>query len=582
MRKRTRQTEHAGASLEQGIDTNMLRRLPHMRRVWRFSAGWLALVLLLIGSTAAELHALPGYYTRLQSVPGGHYDEGVVGDFSDANPLYASGPADSAVSHLIFASLFTYNQQNQLTGDLATGYEANKSGTRYTVHLRPHLTWQDGRPLTASDVVFTYHVIQNPAAGSPLYVNWQHVKVSAPDARTVVFQLPNPLASFPNSLTNGIVPKHILKNVDPANLRSIDFDTTKPIGAGPFKLKTVEVHGDTQTTRETELELTPFAGYHGGVPKLHRFVLDVFATKHQMLKHFKDKSIDAMAGLDKLPKKLADDKSVRTYNMPLTAATMVFFRTTSGVLQDKTVRQALVGDARPANVRSRIGYPVLPVDEPLLHSQLGYNAKYRQLHFSQAHAAKLLKKDGWKFRGHDTSHIRYKKGKQLSFGLYAKNLPEYTAAARTLQQRWRALGANVHIYLQNGKDLQQTISGHTYGALLTSIALGVDPDEFVYWDSSQADIRSPLRLNYSEYKSQKADQALEAGRTRLKPKLRAVKYKKFLKQWRDDAPALALYQPRFLYVTHGPVHGLSEHSINSATGRYWNVQNWEIRMERKQ
>jgi hypothetical protein len=100
---------------------------------------------------------------------------------------------------------------------------------------------------------------------------------------------------------------------------------------------------------------------------------------------------------------------------------------------------------------------------------------------------------------------------------------------------------------------------------------------FVYWDSSQADIRSANRLNLSEYKSAAADTALKAGRTRLDPQLRAVKYQPFLQAWKQDAPALAMYQPRILYVTNGPVDGLTNAAISSPTDRLANVQNWQIR-----
>jgi hypothetical protein len=104
----------------------------------------------------------------------------------------------------------------------------------------------------------------------------------------------------------------------------------------------------------------------------------------------------------------------------------------------------------------------------------------------------------------------------------------------------------------------------------------VDPDVFVYCDSSQTDPRS-ARLNLSDYQSSTADTSLEAGRTRLDPSLRIIKYKPFLQAWQTDAPALGLYQPRFLYVVHEKVYGLTEHTLNSDINRFDNVQNWMVR-----
>ena len=121
----------------------------------------------------------------------------------------------------------------------------------------------------------------------------------------------------------------------------------------------------------------------------------------------------------------------------------------------------------------------------------------------------------------------------------------------------------------------------TYDALLYGVSIGVDPDVYVYWDSSQVDLRSPSRLNFSEYSNGAANASLEAGRTRLDPALRTVKYQPFLQAWQADAPALGLYQPRFLYLTHGPVYGLDETPINSDAQRFSNVWNWEVREGRR-
>jgi len=116
---------------------------------------------------------------------------------------------------------------------------------------------------------------------------------------------------------------------------------------------------------------------------------------------------------------------------------------------------------------------------------------------------------------------------------------------------------------------------------LYGISIGVDPDVYIYWDSTQIDLRSPARLNFSQYSSKVADESLESGRTRLDPTLRAVKYQPFLASWQADAPALGLYQPRFLYLTHGPVYGLNEKAINADVQRYSQVHDWQIRQTRQ-
>lgn len=572
--KRKRQVEDFGLQAESHLERNFFKRFDNLMKVRRFAVTWIVLVVLLIGCVVAQTRGLSGYYQTLRPAPGGMYTEGILGSYTNANPVYATGEVDQAVSRLVFAGLLTYNDKNQLVGDLADSWGAQDEGKQYIVHLRPHLIWQDGQPLTASDVVFTFHVIQNPDAQSPLESSWQGVTITATDNRTILFTLPNPLASFPYSLTTGIIPQHLLGNVAMDQMRSVAFNTTKPVGAGPFALKDLEVTGDTPQTREEQVALRPFDDYWAGRPKLDSFVLHAFASQQRMLNSFNKQSINAMVGLDSLPRSLGKNSSVQTYQMPLTAGTYVFFKTTSGVLSDAKVRQALVQGADQSAIIGNLSYPATPVDEPLLRGQLAYNAKYRQLAYNQAAAAQTLTADGW-IPGADG--IRYKKGQPLTFNLFAQDTTEYSMDTRILAREWRNLGVNVQVQLQSGIELQPTLESHGYDALLYSISIGVDPDVFAYWDSSQADVRAAGRLNFSEYKSSTADNALEAGRTRTDPALRVIKYQSFLQAWQQDAPALGLYQPSFLYITRGTVFGLDNHVVNADTGRYDNVQNWEIR-----
>ncbi|HLZ14970.1 MAG TPA: ABC transporter substrate-binding protein, partial [Candidatus Saccharimonadales bacterium] len=264
----------------------------------------------------------------------------------------------------------------------------------------------------------------------------------------------------------------------------------------------------------------------------------------------------------------------RIYNLPLTAATMVFFRNSAGVLSDATVRKALVQAADPTSIIANLDYSTLPVREPLLHGQVGYNPLYQQAGYNTAAAAALLDGDGWVMGG---DGLRHKGGQTLSFQLQALDSGDYPQVAKQLVQQWRAVGAKAQLITQDATTFQNALSYHTYDAILYGISIGVDPDVFVYWDSSQGNVLAPVRLNLSEWHSAQADTSLEAGRTRLDPALRAIKYQPFLQAWQADAPALGLYQPRFLYITRGTVYGLSEHAINSDVDRFTNVQNWEIR-----
>ncbi|HVS58775.1 MAG TPA: peptide ABC transporter substrate-binding protein [Candidatus Saccharimonadales bacterium] len=573
LRKRQRQVEGLGLQAEEQLEQHFFKRIGRLGPVWRFATSWMLLWVLLIGILVVQIEALSSHFQTTQPVPGGTYTEGIVGTFTNADPLYASSDTDLTVSRLVFSSLLKYNSSNQLEGDLAQSWSVDKTGTLYTVHLRPNVKWQDGEPLTADDVVFTYHTIQDPDAQSSLNSSWQGITVSASDSLTVTFKLPNPLSSFPYSLTNGIVPQHILKNVSPVDLRSSSFNTQDPIGSGPFMWQAVKVTDTTPATAETQIELQPFADYYGGGPKLNTFIVHVFAAEPAMIASFRKHQLTAMAGVSHLPSDLAKSRALHRYSMLLTAAKMVFFNTSQGALQDAKVRQALVKGANVDAIVNNVGYPTVPVREPLLRGQLGYDAKYRQATDQPAVGRALLDKDGWKV-GKDG--VRYKQGLPLTFTLYLSQNTENDMVAAMLQQQWRKeLGVQMNVQKEDATDFNDTVASRSYDALLYGIAIGIDPDVFVYWDSSQS--HSTTGQNYSLYSSATADSSLESGRTRSDPTLRAIKYKPFLQAWQTDAPALGLYQPRYLYVSWTKVYGLDEHRLNTGIDRFANVQNWEIR-----
>jgi len=574
-RSRRRQAEALGAVAEDQFERNLVRRFGRLFFVRRFVAVWVLTVLMLMGLVVVQTRALSGYYQELAPAAGGIYKEGIIGNYTNANPLYVTGQVNDAVSKLLFAGLFKYDKSNRLVGDLASGYEADPQGTKYTVHLKSGLTWHDGKRLTAADVAFTYKAIQNPDVQSPLNVSWQNVTVTAVGDDTIVFQLPNPLSSFPQSLTTGIIPQHIFQYVKPVNYRSVSFNTTKPVGAGPYRLQTVDVQGNSPSTREEEIQMVPFEQYYGGQAKISSFVIHTYPEKDAMLEDFRSKNLNAMVGLRSMPEDLVKDNSVSSANMPLTAANMVFFKTTAGPLADVAVRQALVGSVDIDKITEGFDKPILPVRAPILQGSPGYDPTLQQLHFSMDEANQRLDKAGWL---RNAKGMRAKDGQPLTFRLYAQDTADYKKVTSRLAAVWNQLGVKVEVFLPSDVDLRSMVASHNgYDALLYGISLGVDPDEYVYWHSSQTDARSASRLNFSEYKSAVADSSLEDGRTRDDLSLRAIKYKPFLQAWQQDAPALGLYQPRFLYVTRGQVYNFDDRTLTADTDRFNNVEQWMIR-----
>jgi peptide/nickel transport system substrate-binding protein len=575
VRRGQRQIEDIGSQTEENLDKHFFRRLGRLYEVRRFILTWILLIIALMSAVVVQTRALGDHYLSIVPVPGGIYSEGIVGSYTNANPIFATTDVDSTVARLLFSGLLSYNEKNELVGDIAQSWSVDESGKTYIVVLRDDIVWHDNKRLTAEDVVFTYQSIQNPDARSPLFAAWSGVKVTQVDELTVAFTLPNILASFPYSLTTGILPKHKLLNVQPGDLRGSLFNTIEPIGSGAFRWSGVEVRGDTVEDREQRIALVANDTYHNGRPKLSEFIVRAFLNENSLIESFEKGELNAVAGSLSVP---LDSPQTDEYNIPLTGSVMIFLRTSQEVLKDTKVRRGLVFATDKKELLRQLNYTSIPVDGPFLPEHIGYNAGLNQYGYDEAQANALLSEAGWQLDG--ATGIRTKDGAPLTISLSTLNSSEYAIVANQLQKQWRKVGVDLIVNALPQRDLQSSIDERSYDALMYGIVMGLDADQFAYWHSTQADVRSQRRLNFSDFQSTTVDSALESGRTRIDPALRAAKYEPFLQTWRDEAPAIALYRPRFVYTTHSKLYDFNQRSLNSPIDRFNSVEKWMIRTDR--
>lgn len=582
-RKQQKQVEGMGTAADDQINRHFFKRLTRLVEVRRFVFGWIALVALLILVGILQFSALRDQFEKEVYVSGGIFNEGIVGTYTNSNPIYATSAVDSSVSKLVFAGLFKYDSENKLVPDLAESIEVDQAETKYTVKLKDNLYWHDGQPLTADDVAFTFNTIKNPDAKSYLLSSWQGVTVDVKDKKTIVFTLKDTLSSFPHSLITGLIPKHGLSDINPEQLRSNDFNSIKPIGAGPFKFDVVQVEKDkdeeNNEVKKQQIGLVANDGYRGGKPKLNKYTIKTYKDQAELLDAYKEKKVNSISGFFVPPEDITTDSKTVEFSVPLTGEVMVFFKTSEGVLSDPIVRKALVLASNRGEVINSVSYPLRSVDGPLLSTHVGYNKAYAQKTHDINQAKALLDQAGWVLN--PQTGLRAKDNKPLKFQLASENTDEYKVVTETLKKQWKELGVDLEIKLQDEDELKTTVSSHNYDALLYAISIGADPDVFAYWHSTQADPRSKTRLNFSEYKSTVADESLVAGRSRSDPAIRAVKYKPFLENWQKDNPALALYQPRFVLVVRKPFDGFSSKGVVTPIDRYSDVENWAIRQEKR-
>lgn len=570
-RKRRKQVDELRDEAGRQLDKHILDHVEGSfgTAAWRFVVSWLLLLTVLLGGVAIQAQALGRYYLGPQSVAGGEYVEGIDGLFSTASPIFATSNVDSSVSKLLFSGILRYNEKGALVGDLAESWTTDATGSVYTIKLRPNMLWHDGEKVTSADVVYTIQAIQNPDTQSPYNLNWQGVVVTAPDDTTVVMTLPNPLASFSTSLIQGIVPEHRLSAVPYAQLRSDEFNTRLPIGSGPFIWGgSVSLDAGSEKLHQ-RIALRGDTNYHLGDPKLDRYVIETYPSQSEIIDALKGGRINAAAlsTIDDVSQ--AEILKFNQYNVPLMSGVYLFFNNTRANLSDKTFRTALIKSIDTKALRAQLNYPVIDVVGPILRSHFAFDPAHVQQVSNVTEAASLFDKAGWtKAEG---TFVRQKEGKALEFTLLTEDKVDYARLADSLQRQLAEVGVKLTVDVKSGQDFRRALLAHEYDSLLYGITIGSDPDVFPYWHSSQAVAE---RFNLSEYKSGTADDALGSGRSRQDRTLRTAKYRVFSDAWRDDVPAVGIYQPRLLFVTNGQLFNFDVKRIASSTERYANVHNW--------
>ncbi len=146
---------------------------------------------------------------------------------ANLDPRFATDGQSQRIVGLVFSGLVERDEQMNLRGDLAESWE-NPDPLTYVFHLRTGVKFHDGRTLTSGDVKATFDFMLKAENGSPKRGAFRAVEsIATPDARTVVFRLKEPYASFVWNLARpaiGIVPADA----------GADFGG-RLIGTGPFR-----------------------------------------------------------------------------------------------------------------------------------------------------------------------------------------------------------------------------------------------------------------------------------------------------------------------------------------------------------
>ncbi len=165
----------------------------------------------------------------------------------------------------------------------------------------------------------------------------------------------------------------------------------------------------------------------------------------------------------------------------------------------------------------------------------------------------------------------------LTFTLTTINQPQLLEVANTLKEYWQQVGALVDINAVSLTDLKPIIKNRGYDALLYGQALGAEIDPYPFWHSSQ---KLDPGLNLSSYENKNADQLLKEARETLDNSTKEQKLEKLQDVIVNDAPALFLYNPDYVYWVLEKVQGIDTKKIIDPAKRFSNITSWFIKTKR--
>ena len=474
-----------------------------------------------------------------------------------------------------------YDKDGKIVEDLAESYVIEENRI-YKFKLRSDALWHDGQKLTADDVIFTIKLIQDPKYASPIRQNWQGVEVEKQDENTIVFKLISPYSPFLENATVGILPKHIWENSSPNSFPHADANL-QPIGSGPYKFEKFQKDSSGNIKSYT-LKIND--KYYGSTPNIEGITFKFFDSEDEALQALRNGDVSAMSfvsGFNNVNVEKLKNVTVRNFSLPRYFA--VFFnQAKSKPLSEKAVREALsYATNREEIIQEAAGGKGSPAFGPIVKELLGYNPQIEQKYeFSVEKAEKSLDSAGW--IDSDGDGVREKKIKneteptKLEVKLITVQWPELEKVLRVLENQWEKVGVSVNIEAYSLGEIQQEfIRPREYEAIVFGQVVGIDPDPFSFWHSSQ---KKDPGLNISLYENKTVDKLLEEARQTLDSNSRVEKYVLLQDYVSQDIPAIFLYSPSYLYPINRNIKGIKEGKIADPSWRFADVERWYMTTKR--
>jgi peptide/nickel transport system substrate-binding protein len=501
-------------------------------------------------------------------VTGGELTIGSIQEPDSLNPWLTGLTVGLEVEAMIYDSLTRVDPSGEHIPFLAAEVPTLENGgisedlLTYTYKLRDDVTWHDGTPFTAADVVFTFESIANPEVNARSRTGFNLIAgAEATDDHTVIFTLNEPSAVFLETWGyRGILPKHVFENED---MNTSEFNRAPTVGTGPYKF--VEwVSGDRIVVERN-------SDYYQEGAYLDRIVYRIIPSSDSLLTMLETGEIDMRFSVTAEQVPIVQD--LADYTLHATPAHAYFHFTinnTDPILGDVRVRQALThGLDKQVITDTVLGGLVQPHGSPVAQPSWVYVDHSDRYPFDPEQAAALLEEAGWTL-GDDG--IRAKDGERLSLELLnIAGDSERLQIVQIAQAMWEDIGVEVTISQVDAPTFVAAMTEQTYQFAYGFWGFSVDPSGYnERWLSSSAG-------HWLNYDNPEVDQLLIDGLKTVDRDARRAIYEEFQAQVVEDATNIYVYNRVFFDAVKNRVQGFVP-SASSSTNM-WNVHEWWLASE---
>ncbi|MEE9259245.1 MAG: ABC transporter substrate-binding protein [Nitrospinaceae bacterium] len=376
--------------------------------------------------------------------------------------------------------------------------------------LRKGVRFHDGHELDSEDVLFTYRSIMNSKNASPRTSDYEPVKsAEVLGPHKIRFLYKRLFSPAINSWFMGILPQHLLNEEvlkQEARKRGLDEETFSmrdshfnraPVGTGPFIFK--------EWKSDEYIRLDRNENYWESVPEYHEYVMRIIPDALTQEMEFYAGAVDNYSVQPHQVARFRQEDKYQNfsslgyfyayigYNLrnPLFASVKV--RTALGMAVDteKIIQYILYGEGE------RVTGPYPKITD-------WYDPSVEPIPYDPEGAAKILREEGWK---KNADGFLEKDGKVFEFNLITNaGNPIRKNILTIAQNSWHKLGikCNTQVF-EWAVFLKDFVNALKFDALILGWSMGIDPDLYQLWHSSQT---GPRQLNFVGYSNSEADRLI--------------------------------------------------------------------------